>query len=151
MVQVWYDYSLKNHLLSTNGRLFLYLLALFQGRNWGTSLILGSGPFWPRDKVIVNIFEFKEITVISVACSLTETPLIWLLWLCLLPILLFYNSIKQAPFQQKKVKNSPTQAWFIFFRGEDLFICQIKLWKLPSGRLVVGCRVSIFYFLLDIA
>jgi len=64
---------------------FFYLLALFTGKDWGTSLILSLlAHFWSLAKVILNIFECQEILVSPLAFALAERPLIWLIWIGLL-------------------------------------------------------------------
>jgi len=94
----------------------LYLLALFPGKDWGTSLILSLlASSRSLDKVIGNVFERQVVLVSSPAFSLSEMPLIWLIWIGLLLTLLSIISHNRRHSTNKRFWGSPAQDWFLFF------------------------------------
>jgi len=107
----------------------LYLLALFPGKDWGTSLILSLlASFLYLDKVIVNMFECQE------AFPLAKMPLIWLIWIGLLWTLHSIISQNRRHSTTKRFCALSRKFGFCFLERE-VFICQLKL-RLPlSGHL----------------
>jgi len=104
----------------------LYLLALFPGKDWGTTLILSLlASFWSLDKAIVNIFDCQKVRVSSLAFSLAEMPLIWLIWIGLLWTLLSIISQNRRHSTTKRFWAVPREIGFCF-SGKGCFHMSIK-------------------------